>query len=180
MRPLTNDETKALLEKVDKFIGGSAKLLIDREDGIYCFRIQKDRVFYISERVLKAACNIPREQLLMMGVCFGKFTKSGKFRLHVTALDQIAPYAKGKLWLKPNAEQQFLYGHNILKSGVSRISENVDRYQGVVVYNMADLPIGFGVAAKATIECRNADPMTIVVFHQADIGEYLRCEDTLL
>ncbi|XP_022672759.1 60S ribosome subunit biogenesis protein NIP7 homolog [Varroa destructor] len=180
MRPLTDEETKAVLEKIDKFIGASVKLLIDRKDGTYCFRIQKDRVFYISESVLKMACNVPREQLLMMGVCFGKFTKSGKFRLQVTALDQIAPYAKGKVWLKPSAEQQFLYGHNVLKSGVSQISENVERYQGIVVYNMADLPIGFGVAAKATAECRKADPMTIVVFHQADVGEYLRCEDTLL
>ncbi|XP_003742606.1 60S ribosome subunit biogenesis protein NIP7 homolog [Galendromus occidentalis] len=180
MRPLTDDETKAVLGKVDKFIGSSVKLLVDREDGTYCFRIQKDRVFYISEKVLKVACNVPRAQLLMMGVCFGKFTKTGKFRLQVTALDQIAPYAKAKIWLKPSAEQQFLYGHNVLKGGVSRLSENVEKYQGIIVYNMNDVPIGFGVAAKSTQECRNADPMTIVVFHQADVGEYLRCEDSLL
>jgi 60S ribosome subunit biogenesis protein NIP7 len=52
--------------------------------------------------------------------------------------------------------------------------------QGVVVYSMGDLPVGFGVAAKATAECRHADPMTIVCFHQADIGEYIRSEDTLV
>ena len=40
------------------------------------------------------------------------------------------------------------------------------RYQGVIVHSMADLPIGFGVAAKATSECRHADPMNIVAFHQ--------------
>lgn len=80
MRPLTDDETKAVLGKVDKFIGTSVKLLVDRQDGVYCFRVQKDRVFYISERVLKVACNVPREQLLMMGVCFGKFTKTGEMR----------------------------------------------------------------------------------------------------
>lgn len=104
----------------------------------------------------------------------------GKFRLQVTALDQIAPYAKAKVWLKPSAEQQFLYGHNVLKGGISRLSENVEKYQGIIVYNMNDVPLGFGVAAKSTQESRNADPMTIVVFHQADVGEYLRCEDTLL
>ena len=83
MRPLTDDETKSVLGKIDKFIGSSVKLLVDREDGVYCFRIQKDRVFYISERVLKVACNVPREQLLMMGVCFGKFTKTGKSDLSI-------------------------------------------------------------------------------------------------
>lgn len=39
---------------------------------------------------------------------------------------------------------------------------------------------GFGVAAKSTQECRKVDPMAIVVFHQADVGEYVRNEDTLM
>ena len=51
---------------------------------------------------------------------------------------------------------------------------------GVVVYNMNDLPLGFGVAARSTAECRHADPLTVVCFQQADIGEYIRAEDTLI
>ena len=35
------------------------------------------------------------------------------------------------------------------------------------------------MVAKSTAECRHADPGTIVAFHQTDIGEYLRSEDTL-
>ena len=38
---------------------------------------------------------------------------------------------------------------------------------------------GFGVAAKSTEGCRHSDPMVPVVFHQADIGEYVRNEDAL-
>lgn len=45
------------------------------------------------------------------------------------------------MWLKPSAEQQFLYGHNVMKSGLGRISESVDKYQGVVLYSMSDLPL---------------------------------------
>jgi len=40
-------------------------------------------------------------------------------------------------------------------------------------------PQGFGVAARSTVECRKLDPTAIVAFHQADVGEYLRAEDTL-
>lgn len=50
--------------------------------------------------------------------------------------------------MKPNAEQQFLYGNNVLKSGMNRMTEGVGSHQGVVVYNMNDLPLGFGVTAK--------------------------------
>ena len=38
---------------------------------------------------------------------------------------------------------------------------------------------GFGVATRSTVDCRKLDPTAIVAFHQADIGEYLRSEDTL-
>ncbi|NXF53174.1 NIP7 protein, partial [Oceanites oceanicus] len=158
-----------------------------------------------SEKLLKVAASIPRDNLVSLGTCFGKFTKTQKFRLSVTALDFLAPYAKVgrgrppcpcpmpgpqpltcpgpllqyKVWVKPGSEQSFLYGNHVLKSGLGRITENTAQYQGVVVYSMADVPLGFGVAAKSTQECRKVDPMAIVVFHQADVGEYVRSEDTL-
>lgn len=34
------------------------------------------------------------ERLASVGTCFGKFTKSEKFRLHITALYHLAPYAQ--------------------------------------------------------------------------------------
>jgi len=179
MRPLTEEETKTLFEKLSKYIGDNIKLLIDRSDGAYCFRLHRDRVYYVSEKIMKQAGNVARENLISLGTCFGKFTKTRKFRLHVTALDFLAPYANYKIWLKASAEQQFLYGHNVTKSGLGRITENTEKYQGVVVYSMSDLPLGFGVAARSTAECRHADPLTAVCFHQADIGEYIRSEDTL-
>ena len=43
---------------------------------------------------MKIACNIGRDVLISFGTCFGKFTKTGKFMLHITALDFLAPYAK--------------------------------------------------------------------------------------
>ncbi|NWT71414.1 NIP7 protein, partial [Prunella himalayana] len=204
MRPLTEAETRAVFEKLGKYIGENIQLLVDRPDGTYCFRLHRDRVYYLSEKLLKLAASVPRESLVAPGTCFGKFTKSQKFRLSVTALDFLAPYAKYKVWVKPGSEQSFLYGNHVLKSGLGRITENTAQYQGVVVYSMADVPLvsagprrgwggqglghppsppprpqGFGVAAKSTQECRKVDPLAIVVFHQADVGEYVRNEDTL-
>jgi len=39
---------------------------------------------------------------------------------------------------------------------------------------------GFGVAAKNTTECKHTDPLSVVCFNQADIGEFIRCEDDLI
>lgn len=82
-----------------------------------------------------------------------------------------SPHAR-QIWVKPSAEMQFLYGNNVLKSGLARITENTPAYTGVVIYNMADIPLGFGVTAKSTNECRNLDPNAVVTFHQADCGEW--------
>ncbi|KAF3832447.1 hypothetical protein F7725_026112, partial [Dissostichus mawsoni] len=157
MRPLTEEETKVMFEKLSKYIGDNIKLLVDRPDGSYCFRLHNERVYYMSEKILKLATNISRDKLVSVGTCFGKFTNSGF----------PAPYAK--VWVKPGQEQSFLYGNHVLKSGLGRITENTMQYQGVVVYSMTDVPLGFGVAAKTTQECRRVDPMSIVVFHQADM-----------
>lgn len=175
MRPLTEDETKVLFQKLAEYIGKSIEKLINRSDERHCFRIgSKDRVYYVSESVMKAASTVGRDNLLSFGTCFGKFSKSGKFRLHITALDYLSQYALYKVWVKPSAEMSFLYGNNVIKSGLARITESVPQYAGVIVYSMSDIPLGFGVAGHTTDACRELEPSGNVVLHQADIGEYLR------
>jgi len=179
MRPLTEDETKALFQKLSEYIGRNIEKLINRTDERHCFRLVKDRVYYISEYLMKASTSIKRDNLLSVGTCFGKLTKTGKFRLHITALDYISQHAKYKIWVKPSSEMTFLYGNNVLKSGLSRITENAPQFAGCVVYNMHDIPLGFGVLAQATDACKELEPSANVVLHQADIGEYLRLEDEM-
>ncbi|KAI8825207.1 uncharacterized protein EV422DRAFT_517856 [Fimicolochytrium jonesii] len=180
MRPLTEEETKIFFEKLAKYIGRNIVHLIDRADDPHCFRLQRDRVFYVSEAIMKRATSVGRDNLLTLGVCFGKFTKTLKFKLHITALDYLAQYAKYKVWVKPNGEMPFLYGNHILKAHLGRITEDTPEHQGVVIYSMGDVPLGFGVTARSTQDCRKLDPTTITVFHQADVGEYLRDEEHLV
>lgn len=116
---------------------------------------------------------------MSLGVCLGKFTKGGKFRLHITALEILAKHAKHKIWIKTNGEMPFLYGNNVLKAHIGKMSEDIPEHSGVVIYSMNDSPLGFGVTARSTIEARKTEPSAIVTFRQGDVGEYLREEDTL-
>ncbi|KAJ6621606.1 hypothetical protein B0H10DRAFT_2016638 [Mycena sp. CBHHK59/15] len=132
MRPLTEDESRAVFEKLANYIGKNLIHLIDRPDGPYCFRLQKDSI------------SVARPNLVSLGTCFGKFSKSGKFKLHITSLDYISKYAKYKVWIKPNGEMPFLYGNHVLKAHLGRITEDTPEHQGVVVYSMSDMPlVGF-------------------------------------
>ncbi|KAJ1984426.1 ribosome biosynthesis protein nip7 [Dimargaris cristalligena] len=179
MRPLTEEETKTLFEKLARYVGKNITHLIDRPDEPHCFRLHEEKVYYVGETTMKKAAGINRDHLLSFGTCFGKFTKTRKFRLHITALDYLAQYSKYKVWVKPNGEMPFLYGNHVVKAHIGRITEDTPEHQGVVIYNMADNPIGFGTTARSTVEIRRLDPTAIVVFHQSDVGEYLRDENTL-
>ncbi|CAK9440040.1 uncharacterized protein LODBEIA_P41400 [Lodderomyces beijingensis] len=179
MRPLTEEETKVVFEKLANYIGRNISFLIDNRDNPHVFRLQKDRVYYVSEHVAKYATSVSRQNLMSLGVCLGKFTKTGKFKLHITSLSYLSQYAKYKVWIKQNGEMPFLYGNHVLKAHVGRMSDDIPEHAGVIVYSMSDVPLGFGVSAKSTNEARNLAPTGIVAFRQGDIGEYLREEDTL-
>eukprot|EP00456_Euglypha_rotunda_P016535 TRINITY_DN1547_c0_g1_i5.p1 TRINITY_DN1547_c0_g1~~TRINITY_DN1547_c0_g1_i5.p1 ORF type:complete len:271 (+),score=37.42 TRINITY_DN1547_c0_g1_i5:89-814(+) len=179
MRPLSEEETRTFFEKLAKYIGRNIKFLVDRADDEHCFRLHKDKVYYMSVNLMKSVAKFSRDLLVSSGTCFGKFTKTRKFRLQITCLDYIAQYAKYKVWVKPQGVMSFLYGNNVLKAHLGRITEDTPKYQGVVFFSMSDVPLGFGVTAASTRDCRKLDPTAIVAFHQADIGEYLRQEDTL-
>ena len=116
MRPLTDEEMRTFFGKLQNFVGSNISKLIDRSDEPYTFRLLENKVWYMSERQIKEAANFKRDSLLGVGTCFGKFTKSMKFILHVTCLDYLAQYATYKVWVKPNAEMSFLYGNSIFMS----------------------------------------------------------------
>lgn len=187
MRALTETETQTLFKKLANYTGRSLTQLIAPTDSEtdpspsdrHVFRLHESRVYYVRLSLANLATSVARDQLLSLGTCIGKFTKTGKFRLHITCLDIIAPHARYKLWVKANGEMPFLYGGNVVKAHVGRWSEDCPEHSGVVVLNMDDTPLGFGVTARSTAEARKLDPTAVVAFRQGDVGEYLREEDTL-
>ena len=70
MRPLTDEETKIFFEKLTKYIGENIKMLIDREDGKYCFRLHRERVYYVSEKIMKQVIlSLSQTCLLIIFLC---------------------------------------------------------------------------------------------------------------
>jgi 60S ribosome subunit biogenesis protein NIP7 len=109
-----------LMAELANYIGKNLVHLIDRdEDDAYCFRLHKDRcvqlqqclescrldiecgltlrVYYLPVAMLHLATSVARSNLISLGTCFGKFSKTGKFKLGITSLDWLAKYAKYKV-----------------------------------------------------------------------------------
>lgn len=178
MRRLTEEETKTLFLKLSTFISDNIRFLIDRPDEPHVFRIHGERVYYMSQTLLNAVQNIGSEELINAGTCFGKLTNVRNFELHITALPYLAKYAKYKVWLKSGGEQVFLYGNNVLRVHLAKISDNTPRDQAVVVFSTYDVPLGFGTTARAAEECLNLPFNDLVVINQSDLGEYVRNESS--
>jgi len=177
MRALNEEELRKVFEKLEKYIGAkNIEALLTRDDEAFCFRLVKQQVFYVNARLVHIASNVARDSLISLGTCVGKFTHHDNFHLTISFLDYLSKFAQHKVWVKANMEMTFLYGNNIIKSGIARITDEIPKYAGVVVYSMSDVPLGFGIAAQPTEYTRDMDPTGNVILHQADIGEYLRVE----
>lgn len=60
--------------------------------------------------------------------------------MYMTETEYMCPM-QFKMWIKPNAEQSFLYGNHVSRSGLGRVTENMPQYQGVILYSMSDIPL---------------------------------------
>lgn len=58
-----------VFEKLHKFIGKNIKALVSQADRPACLRLQKNRVFYVREDVMRRATNVRRRQLLLSRPC---------------------------------------------------------------------------------------------------------------
>ena len=85
MRPLTDEETKLVFEKLVKYIGKKITYMIENEETTFVFRLHRGRVYYCDELMLKFIGNFEKKKLISFGTCIGKFTKTGKFRLTITS-----------------------------------------------------------------------------------------------
>ena len=179
MRPLTTIESSKLFAKLSKYIGTNMSRLVERADDEWVFRCHDKKVWYLPLAIEKLASQIQRKDLTAIGVCIARITHHGNIRIIVTALGIIAQYATYKVWVKPNQEQSFVYSNNVTRTGLGRITENAPQHQGAAVFSMNDIAMGFGVTALSTLQCRRSENNAIVLFHEADIGEFIRSEETI-
>ncbi|KAH8690194.1 60S ribosome subunit biogenesis protein NIP7 [Talaromyces proteolyticus] len=185
MRSLTEQELRSVLEKLTVYVSSSVKELLTNLDGAsskpdrYVFRLSQGRVYYLRLSLANLATSISRDNLLACGTCLGRFTKSGKFRLHITALSIIAPLARHKVFLRSNGVMPFLYGGHVAKAHTQRWPQDCHEYDGMIVFDSNEMPLGFGIAAKSSAAVQRLGPAETVCINQADCGQYLRDEETL-
>lgn len=84
------------------------QLLVHRPKSTYFFQPPNNWVNCVRESILNLAANVSHDKLVSLGTCFGTFTDLQILVAHHNS-DYLAPYAKYKVWVKPGAEQSFLF-----------------------------------------------------------------------
>ena len=174
MRELKEEEAQMMFEKLSKYIGSKTERLLTRTDGKYVFRLIKNRIYYMSDQISRQCSTSEAKRLCGAGILVGKITHNNHFHINVTALPLLEQFAMHKVWLTKAAELQFLYGNDIVRSHITKMSDGIPDNAGVVIYNDQDAAIGFGVMTKAGVDAIRSQFASRVVIHQADVGEYLR------
>ncbi|KAF7683806.1 60S ribosome subunit biogenesis protein NIP7 [Astathelohania contejeani] len=177
MRELTEEENTKVCKKLEQYIGNRLKELLEAPNKLF---LHNKRIYITTEDIYKRASIFGREKLVGAGIVIGKFTKSEKFRLSITSLHLLSKYAIHKVWIKSSAEMNFLYENNIIKGHILKISDDVPRNGVVFVFNHMDVPLGFGVTTKSSMSLNISDSNNLIVIRQADTGEYIRNENTLV
>lgn len=57
-----------LFEKLAKYIGDNTERLLTRSDGKYVFRVIKNKIFYLSDEILRYCPHVKAEQLCGAGI----------------------------------------------------------------------------------------------------------------
>ena len=168
-----------MFEKLARFIGDSAKVLLLRKDEEYVFRVIGSRVFYLPLRIEKLAQAIGQAQLLHAGVFVGKLTHGGNFHLCLPALPLLEQFAPFRVYLSKTAEAAFVYGNDVMRAQIAKITDGVPENAGVLVCDMDGNGLGFGTTTKSSVDALRSGLGAKIVIRQADIGEFLRNQDSM-
>ncbi|SPJ13028.1 large ribosomal subunit assembling protein, putative [Plasmodium sp. DRC-Itaito] len=179
MRPLNDQETMIVFKKLSKFVGNNLLTMLSYSNEEYILRLHRSNVYFVRADVAKQAESLNKNSLISMGICLGKFTKTNKFFIKITAISFLNQFCIHKIWLKESGEKNFLFGNNVLKSHLLKISDNIKKGDGIMVLSMNDNPIGFGISIRNTQDIKILNVTDTILIHQSDIGEYLRCETAI-
>ncbi|KAI5187944.1 60S ribosome subunit biogenesis protein NIP7 [Nematocida homosporus] len=177
MRELTSLELEKVEKKVKQYIGSNFGSFLNP---MFRLVLNNQKVYYVSTDLLKRAQLVARDNLVCLGTCLGRFTKSGHFRIKITALSILWNYCLNRVRVKPTAEMSVLYGNHVQRAHLVGIPTEVKKNAGVVLCTVHDIPLGFGIMTKSGTEIVSGDRTAVVVVRHGDAGEYLRNEADLM
>jgi 60S ribosome subunit biogenesis protein NIP7 len=176
MRVLKIDEARLIFTKIVKFQGiFFINFIKKRISELYLFRILKNRIFYASIILISRANSFSKKNIGSLGICIGRFDKSGKFYFLIPALNFLIKCPKfNSIIINEIGEKNFIYGRHLRKNFLSKIIKYLNRNDGVIIMGKDNFPLGLGEILKDSSDFLRISDKEIVIINQGDIGKYIR------
>jgi 60S ribosome subunit biogenesis protein NIP7 len=176
MRVLLKEEIRLFLIKVVKYQGDEIiDFLKDNKFTNCTYRLQRGRIFYSSYSIIAKAGNFLKNKIGSIGICIGRFSKTGKFFILIPGEVLMEKILKKKIVpLTLKGEKIFLYGSHLSKDMIHEISNNLKKGDGIVLKGMNGLIIGLGELLKSIIFVKISRQKEMLLLNHADIGCYIR------
>mmetsp|Transcript_4128 Transcript_4128/g.9851 ORF Transcript_4128/g.9851 Transcript_4128/m.9851 type:complete len:179 (+) Transcript_4128:1361-1897(+) len=176
MRVLLKEEIRLFLTKLVKYQGDEiVEFLRDNKYSNCTYRLQRGRIFYSSYPIIAKAGNFLKNKIGSIGVCIGRFSKTGKFFILIPGEVLMEKILKKKIVsLTLKGEKTFLYGSNLSKDMIHEISNNLKKGDGIVLKGMNGLIVGLGELLKSIIFVKVSRQKEMLIINHADIGSYIR------
>ncbi|KAF7703920.1 60S ribosome subunit biogenesis protein nip7 [Cucumispora dikerogammari] len=176
MREINQTEQSKIFKKLTSFIGTSNINTLFTENKDTKLMLHNKNIYLLKTAMLKHLSCVPNESLHHAGLLIGKLTKTNNFFLHVSSLSYLSKYCLNKVWIKKSAEMNVLYGNNIIKSHIFKISDQLEVNAFVVIFNSEDVILGFGVTTRDSKGIDGMEGGSVAIINQSDNGVYLRDE----
>jgi len=173
MRELKREENEKVMAKLEQVCGNSTQTLFRKQTKLV---LHKDYIYILHNCLNSLISGLPNRVIEMLGAPLGKITKSGRFRLESYALHTLAPLAQHRVIIKRSAEMNVLYGHNVLKSHIFSLQNDLKAQDTCVLFNQDEVPLGIGMFVKNYINYERDTGNTMAIILKCDNGEYLRNE----
>ncbi|KAI5180221.1 60S ribosome subunit biogenesis protein NIP7 [Nematocida sp. AWRm80] len=177
MRELKEEELEKIKSKLMQYIGNNFNSFLNP---LYKLVLHNQRIYYVSNELYKRASSISKDNLVCIGTCIGRFTRSDYFKIKITALHVLMTYATHKVKVKNTAEMNVLYGNHVQRSHLGGLPTEIKKNTGVLLTTTYGVPLGFGIMSKPATEIVSGDRTANIVLRHADTGEYLREEGALM
>lgn len=177
MRPLKEEEFAKIEKKLRQYIGNNMPSFLNPLNELV---YHQQRIYYVRKDLIKKASILPRDKIVCIGTCLGRFTKAENFRLKVTSLHMLMMYSACKVKIRQTSEMNILYGNHVQRSHLCGVAPDLKKNAGVVLTTSSSIPLGFGLMTKSGSEVVAGDRTAVIVVRHGDTGEYLRDESALM
>lgn len=130
--------------------------------------------FKVSENMYRIFKKISKHRMpYCLGIYIARYFRN-HYELSLESLKLVAPYTDKKIWINENGEKFFIYGRDIFKNSIAKISPNVKTNEKIIVLNLKNEPLGIGILKIPPKNFEKISDKKVVLENVADVGWYIR------